>query len=326
LIQGPLVVVILGILLNLLFGNNFPQLALADNHLVKLPVASSFNGFLQQFTFPDFSRALNYDVLFLAATLAIVASLETLLCLEATDKLDPYKRISPANQELKAQGIGNMVSGLIGGLPVTQVIVRSSANIQSGGRTKLSALIHGILILGCVIAIPNILNLIPLASLAAILLIVGYKLAKPALFRSMYRSGWSQFLPFVVTVVGIVFTDLLTGIGIGMAVAIIHLLKNSHDVSHQLYQEKTTNRRERYRIVMAEEVTFLNKGSIRQTLQKVPENVELEIDFSKSAIVHPDVRELIEDFRETAKGKNIMLRIIERNQSARDKADKVLHS
>ncbi|MDX5436242.1 MAG: SulP family inorganic anion transporter, partial [Pontibacter sp.] len=164
LIQGPLVVVVIGIVLNLVFENLYPPYALAANHLVELPVAESFGGFFTQFTTPDFSRVFSYDVLFLAGTLAIVASLETLLCLEATDKLDPYKRISPANRELKAQGIGNMVSGLIGGLPVTQVIVRSSANIQSGGRTKLSAFIHGLLILASVIAIPGILNMIPLAS------------------------------------------------------------------------------------------------------------------------------------------------------------------
>ncbi|MDX5438073.1 MAG: SulP family inorganic anion transporter, partial [Pontibacter sp.] len=268
-------------------------------------------------TTPDFSRVFSYDVLFLAGTLAIVASLETLLCLEATDKLDPYKRISPANRELKAQGIGNMVSGLIGGLPITQVIVRSSANIQSGGRTKLSAFIHGLLILASVIAIPGILNMIPLASLAAILLMVGYKLAKPALFQSMYRSGFNQFLPFVVTIVAIVFTDLLTGIGIGMAVAVFFILKSSYQVSHYVDVKETPEGKHRYHVVLAQEVTFLNKGNIMEALRKVPDNSELEIDISRSAVIDHDVKELIEDYRETAKNKNIHL-IIKDKQTQKE--------
>ncbi|GAB3203775.1 SulP family sulfate permease [Pontibacter aydingkolensis] len=311
LIQGPLVVVLLGIALNVVFQNFFPHLALRDNHLVTLPVADSLGGFFNQFTTPDFSRILSYEVIFMAGTLAVVASLETLLCLEATDKLDPYKRISPANRELKAQGVGNIVSGLIGGLPLTQVIVRSSANIQSGGKTKLSAFIHGVLILAFVIAIPNILNMIPLASLAAILLMVGYKLAKPDLFKSMYRNGMMQFLPFIITIIAIVFTDLLTGIGIGMAVAIFFILKNSYQVSHFMRKEKTMEGTVKYHMVLAEEVTFLNKGNILQTLRKVPEGAELEIDYTKSAVVDHDVKELIEDFKETAHTKNIKLTIHE---------------
>ncbi|MFT2007925.1 SulP family inorganic anion transporter [Pontibacter sp. 13R65] len=324
LIQGPLVVVVLGIVLNIVFRDYFPQLALATSHLVELPVANSLSGFVQQFTLPDFSRVLTYDVLFLAGTIAIVASLETLLCLEATDKLDPYKRISPANRELVAQGVGNMVSGMIGGLPLTQVIVRSSANIQSGGRTKLSALIHGILILCCVVLVPQILNMIPLSSLAAILIVVGYKLAKPSLFRSMYRSGWNQFLPFLVTIVAIVFTDLLTGIGIGMAVAIINILRNNYKVSHYLYKDKEAGPREKYYILLAEEISFLNKGNIMQTLRKLPENVDLEIDFSSSAYVDPDVKELIEDFKDTAKTKNINLTIKEVDDTKAFKQEKIL--
>ncbi|ALI98677.1 SulP family inorganic anion transporter [Rufibacter tibetensis] len=307
LIQGPLVVVLLGIGLNILFQNYYPQLALRSNHLVSLPVAESLGGFFQQFTSPDFSRILSYEVIFLAGTLAVVASLETLLCLEATDKLDPYKRISPANRELKAQGVGNMVAGLIGGLPVTQVIVRSSANIQSGGKTKLAAFTHGVLILICALTIPGVLNMIPLASLAAILLTVGYKLAKPALFKSVYRSGWMQFLPFIVTIIAIVFTDLLTGIGIGMAVAVLFILKNSYEVSHLLHQEKTPEGKDQYHLVLAEEVTFLNKGNIMQALRKIPEGADLVIDYSKSAFVDHDVKELIEDFKENAHMKHISI-------------------
>ncbi|KAA3440047.1 SulP family inorganic anion transporter [Rufibacter hautae] len=317
LIQGPLVVVVLGIGLNILFQNYYPQLALRDNHLVTLPVAENISGFFGQFTRPDFSRIFSYEVIFLAGTLAVVASLETLLCLEATDKLDPYKRISPANQELKAQGVGNMVAGLVGGLPVTQVIVRSSANIQSGGRTKLAAFTHGVLILLCVISIPGVLNMIPLASLAAILLTVGYKLAKPALFKSVYRSGMMQFLPFIVTIIAIVFTDLLTGIGIGMAVAVLFLLKNSYQVSHLLHTEKTQEGKEQYHLVLAEEVTFLNKGNIMQALRKIPDGSDLVIDYSKSAVVDHDVKELIQDFKENAHLKNIHLTFKEAGERQR---------
>ncbi|WP_210490160.1 SulP family inorganic anion transporter [Rufibacter aurantiacus] len=322
-IQGPLVVVVLGIGLNLLFQNYYPQLALRDNHLVSLPVADSISGFFGQFTRPDFSRIFSYEVIFMAGTLAVVASLETLLCLEATDKLDPFKRISPANQELKAQGVGNMVAGLVGGLPLTQVIVRSSANIQSGGRTKLAAFTHGVLILICVISIPGVLNMIPLASLAAILLTVGYKLAKPALFKSMYRSGWMQFLPFIVTIIAIVFTDLLTGIGIGMAVAVLFLLKNSYEVSHLLHAEKTPEGKEQYHLVLAEEVTFLNKGNIMQALRKIPDGADLVIDYSKSAVIDHDVKELIQDFKENAHQKNIHLTFKEAGERQRASGAKI---
>ncbi|AHM59200.1 sulfate transporter [Flammeovirgaceae bacterium 311] len=318
IIQGPLVVVLLGIGLNLFFAAFFPEMALRSNQLVELPVSENINGFINQFTTPDFGHIFTVEVLIIAATIAVVASLETLLCLEATDKLDPYKRISPANRELKAQGVGNMVSGLIGGLPITQVIVRSSANIQSGGRTKLAALIHGILILACVMAIPGILNLIPLASLAAILLMVGYKLAKPELFRSIYKTGWSQFLPFIVTIIAIVFTDLLTGIGIGVVVAVFFILKNTYHVSHYVTQDKRADGKNVYRIVLAEEVTFLNKGSIMNSLRHVPDDVALEIDYSKSAVIDHDVKEIIEDYRNTARSKNIDLTIIE-NRSAQTK-------
>lgn len=324
LIQGPLVVVALGIILNLLFQAFFPQMALTGSHLVQLPVAESMNEFAQQFTFPDFSRALTLEVLILGATIAIVASLETLLCLEATDKLDPYKRISPANRELKAQGVGNMISGLIGGLPVTQVIVRSSTNIQSGGKTRLSALIHGVLILVCVMAIPGFLNMIPLACLAAILIMVGYKLAKPALFRAMYKSGWSQFLPFFITVAGIVFTDLLTGIGIGVAVAIFFILKNNYHVSHSVNQVKTPEGKDKYQLVLAEDVSFLNKGNIMQTLRKIPDGAEVEIDFSGSAFIDDDVKELIENFKDTAARQNIALTIVEAEKNQNMKKVKPL--
>jgi MFS superfamily sulfate permease-like transporter len=311
IIQGPLVVVLLGIVANLIYTNFFPQIALAPIHMVQLPVAGSLSGFAQQFTFPDFSQLLSSQVWILGATIAVVASLETLLCLEATDKLDPYKRISPANQELKAQGIGNIVSGLIGGLPITQVIVRSSTNIQAGGKTKLAAFTHGVLILISVMAFPGLLNLIPLASLAAILIMVGYKLAKPALFKTMYKAGWNQFLPFLITVVGIVFTDLLMGIGIGVTVAIFFLLKKNYHVSHAVYQEQTPDGKKVYRLVMAEDVSFLNKGNIMSTLSKIPDGSKVEIDSTKSVFIDDDVKELFENFKDTAIRQNIELTILD---------------
>ncbi|MFK7933923.1 MAG: SulP family inorganic anion transporter, partial [Saprospiraceae bacterium] len=227
IVQGPLVVVALGIILNLVF-QNMPEFALRAEQVVAIPVPESISGFFGQFVFPDFSAITNPAVWVTGLTIAVVASLETLLCLEATDKLDPYKRVTPANQELKAQGVGNIISGLIGGLPITQVIVRSSTNIQSGGRTKMSAILHGFILLFCAMAIPFILNLIPLASLAAILFLVGYKLAKPVLFKQMYALGQRHFIPFMVTILGIVFTDLLTGIGIGLAVAIFYVLYTNY--------------------------------------------------------------------------------------------------
>ena len=306
IIQGPLLVVVLGIVLGLFFTGG--TLEVTNEHMVSIPVAENLNGFLGQFTFPDLTAITNPEVWILGVTIAIVASLETLLCVEATDKLDPQKRITPTNKELRAQGIGNIVAGLIGGLPVTQEIVRSSANIQSGGKTKLSALIHGILILIAAMLIPNIMNMIPLASLAAILLVVGYKLAKPSLFKEMYGKGWSQFIPFVVTVVAIVLTDLLIGIGIGMAVAIFNILMNNLKNPYVL---KTTHddQDKHYRIVLSEQVTFLNKAQILKQLNKVPHGAEVYIDASKTRFIEHDVLEIINDFKDSAKYKDIQLKL-----------------
>ncbi|MCO6357666.1 SulP family inorganic anion transporter [Roseivirga pacifica] len=306
IVQGPLVVVVTGIVLGMVFQGS--DMAITADHMVSIPVADSLAGFANQFTLPDFTAITNPQVWVVGITMAIVASLETLLCVEATDKLDPQKRVTPPSQELRAQGIGNMVAGLIGGLPVTQVIVRSSANIQSGGKTRMSALFHGLLIFFSALLIPNVLNLIPLASLAAILLVVGYKLAKPALFKQMYKTGWKQFIPFVVTVLAIVFTDLLVGIGIGLAVAIVfilfnnlknpYILKNTHDQSNK-----------HFRIVLSEQVTFLNKAQILKELNRIPENTELLIDGSKTVSIEHDVLEIIADFKESAKFKNIDLKL-----------------
>jgi MFS superfamily sulfate permease-like transporter len=307
-VQGPLVVVVAGIVLALVF-QNFDMLALKADQIVSIPVAEGISGFLGLFVFPDFSSITNPEIYITAVTIAVVASLETLLCVEATDKIDPYKRITPTNRELKAQGIGNMLSGLVGGLPVTQVIVRSSANIQSGGRTKTSAILHGIILLLCAMAIPHILNLIPLASLAAILFLVGYKLAKPSLFRSMYKMGRTQFIPFVVTILAIVFTDLLVGIAMGMVVAIFYILYSNYKKPYFFYPE-THEDDKPIHIQLSENVTFLNKASILQTLNHLPDHSKVILDATNTVTIDLDVLEIIRDFKESTQYKDIDLKLV----------------
>lgn len=296
IVQGPIVAVITGIGLTLAFGGT--QFEISNEHTVNLPVSDGIMGFFGQFTLPDFSAATSSKVWLVAVTMAVVASLETLLCVEATDNLDPQKRVTPTNRELLAQGVGNAVSGLIGGLPVTQVIVRSSANIQSGGVTKVSAVFHGILILFSAMVIPTVLNLIPLASLAAILLVVGYKLAKPTLFVQMYKSGRVQFIPFLVTVVGIVFTDLLVGIALGMAVGVFHILYENLKTSYFL---QSHNEGDTLVIDLSEHVTFLNKGAVLQLLDHIEPGTNVKIDATRSTFIHPDVVEIIENFQKSEK-------------------------
>ncbi|MBK7406802.1 MAG: SulP family inorganic anion transporter [Saprospirales bacterium] len=306
-IQGPLVAVIAGIGLNMAFSTT-QGFSLRADQVVNIPVPETLAGFFGQSTFPDFSQWANSQVYVIALTIAVVASLETLLSVEATDKLDPQKRVTPTNRELMAQGAGNMISGLIGGLPVTQVIVRSSANIQSGGRTKAAAFIHGLLLLGSAMAIPHVLNMIPLASLAAILLVVGYKLAKPSLVKEMFGKGKSQFIPFVVTIVGIVFTDLLIGIAMGMVVAIMHILWNNYKIPFHFDPDNYV-KGEPIRIQFSEDVSFLNKASILQTLNHMPDNSHVIIDTSKTKNLHPDVQEIIDDFKQNATTRDITVEI-----------------
>ncbi|MBT8190883.1 MAG: SulP family inorganic anion transporter [Bacteroidia bacterium] len=318
IVQGPLVVVGLGIILNMVFQGG--SLALMADQVVSIPVAEGFSGFVELFTLPDFTQWNNPKVYTVAITIAIVASLETLLCLEATDKLDPLKRVSPASKELKAQGIGNLVSGLVGGLPVTQVIVRSSTNILSGGRTKVSAIVHGVILLLSAMAIPTILNLIPLASLAAILFLVGYKLAKPSLFKEMFSKGATNFIPFIVTIFGIVFTDLLIGIGIGMVTAIMFILYNSYKKPFLFEQDKHLNGNGEIVIQLSEDVSFLNKANIRRALNAIPDNARVVIDASKTIDIHLDVIEIIEEFEVNAKERNIDVNIISRDQKGSRKS------
>jgi MFS superfamily sulfate permease-like transporter len=311
LIQGPIVVVFFGILMDYFYQNGLINFSLAEDHLVKLPVANNLAEFFGQFTFPDFSAISNLDVWKTAVVMAIVASLETLLCVEATDKLDPYKRVTPTNRELKAQGLGNIVSGLIGGLPVTQVIVRSSANIAFGGKTKLSAILHGVFLLISAMTIAGLLNMIPLASLAAILIMVGYKLAKPALFKQMYQLGWEQFVPFAATVIGILATDLLKGITIGMVFGIFYTLRHSYRNAYSMNDAITRDDGfEVHHIVLAEEVSFFNKASIIQALEAIPANSKVIIDCTNSKSIAYDVAEFIQNYRRSAKLKNISVQTI----------------
>lgn len=309
LIQGPLVAVVVGIIFYVLTKDS-SSMAIQSSHLVSVPVPEDFSSFLGQFSFPNFSVITNPEIWVVAFTIALVASLETLLCVEATDKLDPYKNVTPTNRELLAQGTGNILSGMIGGLPITQVIVRSSANIQSGGRSKMSAIIHGFFLLISVILIPKLLNMIPLSVLAAILLIVGYKLAKPALFKTMYNLGWKQFLPFIVTVTGIVFTDLLKGIGLGLAVGIVVILIKSYQNSHFLHKEGEDVDDGKIKMTLAEEVTFFNKGAILKELDRLPENSYLELDVRKTRYLDNDIIEILEDFSIKAKERNINIKLI----------------
>jgi len=308
-LQGPLVAVVIGIVFYVSTKGS-DTFAIAKSHLVSVPIPEDAASFIAQFSFPNFGAIGDPQIWITAFTIALVASLETLLCVEATDKLDPNKNVTPTNRELLAQGTGNVISGLIGGLPITQVIVRSSANIQSGGRTKMSAIVHGFFLLISVILIPTLLNMIPLSVLAAILLIVGYKLAKPKLFMQMYRLGWKQFIPFIVTVLGIIFADLLIGIGLGLAVGIVVILIKSFQNSHFLHIEDKSDGMHRIKMTFAEEVTFFNKGAILNELDSLPRDTYLELDVRKTRYLDNDIIEILDDFAFKAKERNIDIQLI----------------
>jgi len=311
LLQGPIVVVILGIVMNMLFQNGVLNLSLASDQVVRLPVPENLAGFFSQFTLPDFSSITNFEVWKIAIVMAVVASLETLLSVEATDKMDPDKRLTPTNRELKAQGLGNVISGLIGGLPITQVIVRSSANIAFGAKSKMSAILHGVFLLISALTIASLLNMVPLASLAAILLMVGYKLAKPSLFSKMYKLGWEQFVPFTATVIAILASDLLKGITIGLLFGLFYTLRHSYRNSYHMKDVVTSEEGNRvHQIVLAEEVSFFNKASILNALNSIPKNSKVVIDCTNSKSIAYDVVELIKDFEINAKTKNIELQKI----------------
>ena len=303
ILPAPLMVVLVGVALENLFVVAFPNLIIGEENLVHIVLTDNPADLL---TFPDFSAITNSNVWIYAVILAAVAGIEALLCAEATDKLDPEKRITPMNKELLGQGLGNIVAGMIGGLPITQVIVRSSANIQSGGKTRGSAVMHGLLILISVLIFPGLLNMIPLASLAVILLMVGWKLTKPSIYLEMFRKSWGQFVPFMVTVVAILLTDLLIGIGIGFGVAVFFILRNNYKIPFTYsYEEK--DGKVHVRMQLSEIVSFLNKGQILSTFQTIPDGTVLEIDARKARVVDADVVEVLEDFIENAKHRDIVI-------------------
>jgi MFS superfamily sulfate permease-like transporter len=304
-IPAPLVAVVVGVGINALFGMLENGMALSDEHLVSIPILGENTTLERLFIFPDWSVLSNPSIYTLAITITLVASLETLLSIDALDKLDPQKRRSSLNRELKAQGVGNIISGLMGGLPMTAVIVRGSVNINAGAKTKLSAFLHGVLILIAVLSIPTIINLIPYASLASILLITGYKLANIHLFRTMYKVGPSQFYPFIITIFAIIFTDLLIGIVIGLIAGFLNILlrnmKNTYSFDKESHQEGKP-----ILLVLSEEVSFLNKASMIKSLDDIPKNSKVIIDASKSKFIDFDVIEAIEYYTHDGAGyKNI---------------------
>ncbi len=307
-VPAPLVVVLLGIAINQFFAEFYPALAIRSTHLVQLPVGDSPRDWLSFFKFPSWQALSSIATWRLGVTIAIVASLETLLSLEATDKMDPYKRESDTNRELLAQGVGNTIAGLIGGLPVTGVIVRSAANIDAGARTRWSAILHGILLLVFVLAIPKFLNLIPLSALAALLLYTGFKLASPALFKTSWSLGWAQFVPFTVTVIAIVATDLLIGIGIGLSVALFFIL--AEDLRQPALKIVSLPGAVLTRFQLPDQATFLSKANIERTLSALPEGARVEIDGTNTTRFDYDVLEELHEFSETAKLRNIDYRLV----------------
>jgi MFS superfamily sulfate permease-like transporter len=296
IVPAPLLVVLTGVILSLVFAGS--NLALLDK------VVNSSTEFFALFKSPDFSAIVQKKVWITAFTIAVVASLETLLSLEAVDKIDPIKRVSPTNRELLAQGAGNIVSGLLGGLPMTAVIVRSSANVNAGARTKMSAVLHGFLLLLSLLFIPSLINYIPLSCLAAILLITGYKLARIALFKHMWHQGLNQFIPFVVTIVAVILTDLLIGVGIGMLVGIFYILRTNLRNPYFYHIEKDGDHKA-IRLVLSEEVSFLNKAAIQYTLTNLPKGSNVIIDGSNARYIDPDVLEIIHNYKQHAHTKEI---------------------
>jgi MFS superfamily sulfate permease-like transporter len=304
LLQGVLIVIFGGVLINQCLLKIFPELALSGNHLVMIPVLKNTGDLLGELHYPDFSQLGNPAIYVTALTLAVVASLKTLLSVEAVDKMDPCKRVTSANRELVIQGVGNACSGLIGGLPLAQVIVRSSISIQSGAKTKVSGIICGILLLFAVILIPALLNKIPLASLASVLLVAGYKLIRPKSFKIMYKAGMYQFIPFCVTILGMVFTDLLIGLAIGLITALFSILLENYKSAFYFNESHIGNK---IILRLSEHVSFLNKANIQKIFKQLPDNSEVIIDATRSKYIDYDVFEIIQNFKIEAQRKNIKL-------------------
>ncbi len=304
LVPGALWAVLSSIGINALYKVLQPAWVLDNEHLVILPTLSSWRELPTLITFPDFGLIDTSNFWIVAVTLAVIGSIETLLSIEAGDKMDPYKRTTPANQELVAQGVGNTLSGLVGGLPITAVIVRTSANIESGARTKLSTILHGLLLLALVLTIPGLLNQIPLSGLAAVLLVVGYKLAKPSIFIKEFKKGWDQFLPFLVTVTSILLTDLLIGIGIGLVVGLFFVIKTNFHRS-VLVTERNGN----YLVKLQKDVSFLNKAPLIKELSQIPEGSNVVLNASMARFIDHDIQEVLNDFISSAESKKITLLI-----------------
>lgn len=303
-VPAPFIVVLIGVGLSAVFQNT--GLALKPSQMVAIPIVTGVSDFFSLFRSPDFSAILNKDVWIAAGTIGVVASLETLLGIEAIDKIDPIKRVTPTNRELLAQGVGNMVSGMIGGLPMTSVIVRSSANVNSGARTKMSAIFHGTWLLLSLLFIPGLINMMPYACLAAILLVTGYRLARIALFKHMYHKGWDQFIPFVITIVAVLLTDLLKGVAVGMLVSIFYLLRTNMRNPY-FYKVTEEGNCKNIRIKLAEEVSFLNKAAIQVLLTQIPNETNVIIDGKNSRYIDPDVLETIFNYKHNAYTKGIIV-------------------
>jgi MFS superfamily sulfate permease-like transporter len=309
LIPGPLVAVFWGVGYNVVTRRFAPDWAVRGEHLVSLPVSEKASDFFNNFVLPNSSYLIhlgNPQVYTVAVTIAIIASLETLLSLEATEKLDPLKRLASTNRELKAQGAGNIISGLLGGLPMTAVIVRSSANINAGGQTRVACFTHGVFLLISVMFLAHYLNLIPLACLAAILLHTGYKLANPVLFRKFYQKGMSQFLPFVITVIAILVTDLLKGMAIGMVIGLFFVIRANYHAAITLTQVGS-----HYLLSLNKDVSFLNKARLRKYILSIPEQSTVTIVASKATFIDHDIMETIEDFLASAPDNNITVETID---------------
>lgn len=298
LVPGALVAVILGVLLNEFFISTGSSLAIAKEHLVSLPVPKSFDEFKSILIVPNFAAVTNPQVWVVAVTIAIVASIETLLCIEASDRMDVQKRYTDTNVELRAQGVGNIISSLLGGLPMTSVVVRSSANNNAGAKSKMSTIIHGVLLLISVLSIPMVLNKIPLATLATVLILVGYKLAKPATFMHFWEKGKYQFIPFIATLVFVVATDLLKGVALGIIISIIFVLRGNLKRAYNFKKEEYEDG-DIIHIDLAQEVSFLNKAAIKQTLADIPENSKVVINAHDTEYIAHDVLDLIREFKET---------------------------
>jgi MFS superfamily sulfate permease-like transporter len=303
-LPGPLVVVVTGILINIFFSVPGTRTSLNTSQLVNLPIATDFASFSSFFMFPKWEYLNNVDVWTVGLTIALVASIETLLGIEAIDKLDPLKRRTPANQELKAQGIGNIVSGLLGGLPLTSVIVRGSANVEAGAKSKFSAIMHGLLILLSVLFIPGLLNKIPLSALAAILIMTGYKLVKPSIFKETYRKGWDQFVPFTITLLAILLTDLLVGIIIGTLIALFSLIKSNFKSAVMVVHDDN-----KYLVRFRKDISFLNKPIVKEKLESVPADAYVLIDMTRADFIDKDIIDVVNDFLQHAHLKNIIVEI-----------------